>query len=295
MGPIGKNSWVVVSKQHICCKTVSLVLVVTANRTVNISGSSLTCGKAIKVQSTVKFFGVIFDQHMSWRPHIDYVVDRCNKRLNLMRIMSGTRWGVSKNVLLIVYKALIRSIMDYGCIAYDTASLSVKSKLDSVQYKAMRICCGAMTGTPATSLQVECGQPPSQLMMADYSLKIKSIPNHSTATILEDSWQNHYGKFKRGRETFSIKVKQTLQSADIDYIPVLPRDTEPWRQMITKRDHLPSQKQRIRQLILDEWQEIYDYCETGEFYKELYPTVCYKPRQQLQRRGKEVQVTRLCV
>ena len=30
------DSWVVASKQHICCKTVSLVLVVTANRTVNV-------------------------------------------------------------------------------------------------------------------------------------------------------------------------------------------------------------------------------------------------------------------
>ena len=30
------DSWVVASKQHICCKTVSSVLVVTANRTVNV-------------------------------------------------------------------------------------------------------------------------------------------------------------------------------------------------------------------------------------------------------------------
>jgi len=30
------DSWVVASKQHFCCKTVSLVLVVTANRTVNV-------------------------------------------------------------------------------------------------------------------------------------------------------------------------------------------------------------------------------------------------------------------
>ena len=30
------DSWVVASKQHICCKTVSLVLVVTANHTVNV-------------------------------------------------------------------------------------------------------------------------------------------------------------------------------------------------------------------------------------------------------------------
>jgi len=33
MGPIGTTFG---SKQHICCKTVSLVLVVTANRTVNV-------------------------------------------------------------------------------------------------------------------------------------------------------------------------------------------------------------------------------------------------------------------
>ena len=30
------DSWVFASKQHICCKTVSLVLVVAANRTVNV-------------------------------------------------------------------------------------------------------------------------------------------------------------------------------------------------------------------------------------------------------------------
>jgi len=92
-------------------------------------------------------------------------------------------------------------VMVYACIAYDSASLSIKSKLDSIQNKAMRICCGAMTRTPATSLQCECGQPPLHLrrqrMLADYSLKIKSVPNHPTAHTLEDSWHNHYGKFKQ--------------------------------------------------------------------------------------------------
>jgi len=187
-------------------------------------------GKAIKVQTTVKFLGVIFDSHMSWKPHIDYVADRCNKRLNLMRVMAGTPWGASKSVLLTVYKALIRSVMDYACIAYDSASLSVKSKLDSIQYKAMCICCGAMTGTSATSLQCECGQPPlhrRQRMLTDYGLKIKSIPNHPTASTLEDSWQNHYGKFKQGREPYGVKVKKILRSAAIEDVPILPKETEP--------------------------------------------------------------------
>jgi len=31
-----EDAWVVASKQHLCCKTVSLVLVVTANSTANV-------------------------------------------------------------------------------------------------------------------------------------------------------------------------------------------------------------------------------------------------------------------
>ena len=38
--------------------------------------------------------------------------------------------GASKDVLLIVYKALIRSVLDYGCMAYDTASKNSKGKAD---------------------------------------------------------------------------------------------------------------------------------------------------------------------
>jgi len=215
-----------------------------------------------------------------------------------MRVLAGTRWGASKSVLLTIYKALIRSIMDYACIAYDSASLSVKSKLDAIQYKAMRICCGAMAGTPANSLQGECGQPPLHLrrqrMLADYSLKIQSVPDHPTATTLMDSWHNHYGRFKQGREPYGVKVKSILQLANVTDVPILPRDVEPWKQTrSTQHCYLQQQKQRIRQHILDEWQETYDYSDSGNFYSELYPTVTYKLRDQLHPRHKDVQIARL--
>jgi len=79
-------------------------------------------GSSIKVNKTVRFIGVVFDRALTWSAHIDQVVTRCNKRLNLMKVMTGTRWGVSKGVLLIVYKALICSVIDYGCTAYDSAA-----------------------------------------------------------------------------------------------------------------------------------------------------------------------------
>ena len=144
----------------------------------------------IKLEQTVKFIGVIFDKALTWAPYLDHVVARCNNRLNLLKVTAGSRWGASKDVLLIVYKPLIRSLIDYGCIAYDTAFQTLKSKLESIQSKALRICCGAMVGTPTAALQVECGQPPLALrrhrMMADYALKVKSITGSS---VCPNSWR----------------------------------------------------------------------------------------------------------
>jgi len=88
---------------------------------------------------------------------------RCSKILNLLEALAGKRWGTSKDVLLIAYKALIRSVIDYGCTAYDTACDATKARLEVIQSKALRICCGSMVGTPISALQVECGQPPLAL------------------------------------------------------------------------------------------------------------------------------------
>ena len=68
---------------------------------------------------------------------------------------------------------------------------------------------------------------------------------------------------------------------------------EPWLQTRRMNHHLQQQKQRIRQVIIDKWQETYDYGETGNFYSELFPTVDYKPRDQMSPRNKDVQISRL--
>ena len=42
----------------------------------------------IKFEKNVKFIGVIFDQGLTWAAHIDYIIERCKVRLNLMRAIS---------------------------------------------------------------------------------------------------------------------------------------------------------------------------------------------------------------
>jgi len=142
-----------------------------------------------------------------------------------MRVMTGTRWGASKKVLLGVLNVRRTDTIGHRLwmnrlFASDTASATTKARLDVIQAKAPRICCGAMVGTPTSAVQVECGQPPLALrrprMAADYAVKIKSTPEHPTASTLDDCWSNHYGNYSAGREPFGVKVTRVLKEAGVN-------------------------------------------------------------------------------
>ena len=90
----------------------------------------LLAGVPLPMEKKVKFLGLIFDCKLSWSEHINYVFDKCKRKLNLLRSLSGTSYGASKRCLLTIYRTLIRSLMDYRAIAYDSATKSTKAKLD---------------------------------------------------------------------------------------------------------------------------------------------------------------------
>ena len=165
----------------------------------------------IQIKNSVKFLGVILDKKLSWNEHIQYVVDRCKTRINLLRALTGTNWGANKKTLLMLYRVLVRSVIDYGSIAYDSASEAIKKKLDLIQSKALRICCGAMCITPVIALQVECGEIALSLrrkeMQLQYATKLLSNKENPTRTIMDDCWQN-YATYPTGREPFATKTRE---------------------------------------------------------------------------------------
>ena len=61
------------------------------------------------------------DSKLTWKHHIDYMETKCKKVLNVMMMVSGLCWGADTQSMLNIYKALIRSIIDYGCIVYSSA------------------------------------------------------------------------------------------------------------------------------------------------------------------------------
>ena len=111
---------------------------------------------------------------------------------------------------MLVYKALIRSVIDYGSIAYDSAPQSQLARLDSIQCQALRICTGAMRGTSLAVMQAHCDEMPLQLRrlkyQTQYSVKVGCSVGHISEKIFEDHWTHHYGRFTDRNQPVAIKV-----------------------------------------------------------------------------------------
>jgi len=131
----------------------------------------------IPVVEETKFLCLIFDQKLGFIPHIRHLKDKCTKALNLLRVLAHTSWGADQDTLLHLYRSLIRSKLDYGCIVYGSARKSYECSI-LLKNHALRLCLGAFRTSPASSLCVEANEPPLQLrrkkLSLQYTLKLSA-------------------------------------------------------------------------------------------------------------------------
>ncbi|GFY12850.1 uncharacterized protein TNCV_3074101 [Trichonephila clavipes] len=169
----------------------------------------------IPVVSEVRFLGVIFDCKLTFLPHVLYLWKKCERSLNILKVLSITLWGADRVSLLRVYQALILSRLDYGCVVYGSARASVLKRLDTIHHSALRICSGVLRTSPVTSLYVVCHQPPLELrrrqLSANYFIRAMSVPSHPLKPFaLAISLNRLYKTRSFNIKPFSEKAKAVL-------------------------------------------------------------------------------------
>ena len=192
----------------------------------------------IKVVTEKKFLGLIFDQKLTWIPHIINLKARAIRALNILKIIVKNNTKTETKLLLNIYRALVRSKLDYGCQIYGTASPSAVKMLDTVHHQALRLCTGAFRTSPVESIYVEAGEPSLKdrrmSLQLQYYVRTKQIPVDRTIVKLDDEACDHlYQAVKNKPKSLGYKVRQDLQELQID-IPAISIYTEseigPWEQ-----------------------------------------------------------------
>ncbi|XP_023211412.1 uncharacterized protein LOC111614264 [Centruroides sculpturatus] len=72
--------------------------------------------------------------------------------------------------MLRIYRALVHSKLDYGCIVYGSAREFTLRILDPIYHQALRLCPGAFRTSPIQSLYVDAYKPPLSLRREQLSL-----------------------------------------------------------------------------------------------------------------------------
>ena len=168
--------------------------------------------KAIKHVEHHKFLGLIWDRGLTFEQHIQYLKAKCLKTLNLLRVLSHTTWGSDTPTLLKLFKAFIRSKLDYGCMVYQSASHTTLKKLMPVQNEALRVCTGAFRTSPTSSLHIVCNETPPFLrhiqLSMQYIVKLRAnAENPAYEYVFED---NASGSDTDSDEDFNPRTRKNL-------------------------------------------------------------------------------------
>lgn len=72
--------------------------------------------KELERVKSFKHLGIWFDERLTWAVHIQKMVDKCKKNLNVMRCLVGSDWGADRTAMKALYTGFITSVFDYGCV-----------------------------------------------------------------------------------------------------------------------------------------------------------------------------------
>ena len=177
-------------------------------------------GMQIRVVKETRFLGLIFDQKLSFIPHLKALKTKCLKALDIIKVVSNQEWGADKSVLLNLYRSLVRSKLDYGCIVYGSARPSYLKMLNTIHHQGLRLALGAFRTSPIESLYVEAGELPLEQRRVKLSLqyvtKLKSTPsNPAFNCVFRPEYENKYLRNTKVISPLGVRIKEHLEDSNI--------------------------------------------------------------------------------
>ena len=124
-------------------------------------------GEIIKEVSSHKHLGLTFNQTLTWSDHIKLLSTKAAKCVGLLRRICQ---DVPRECLEILYKYMIRPLLEYDDVIFDGSADIHLKKLEDVQRQAALACTGAYRHTKHVILLDELGLPPLALRRKNHRM-----------------------------------------------------------------------------------------------------------------------------
>ncbi|XP_042906414.1 uncharacterized protein [Parasteatoda tepidariorum] len=142
-----------------------------------------------------KYLGFIVDPEFHCNRHIDSLVNRIRRRLNILKYIAGRDWGADSATLRTTYTALVRPILEYDFQVYSCASASILQKLEKVQLSAARIISGLRNSCQSHILLYETNFQSLEMRresnLVKHYAKLASLGTQNRTAEFLLNWQNY--------------------------------------------------------------------------------------------------------
>jgi len=98
------------------------------------------------------YLGVIFDTKLSWKPHMQKIRKQATQRLNLLKRLVGTSWGLHTPTVIKTYKDFIRPALTYGHTSWIAAPNELYNRLAISERHALRLAYRIKLPSPTADL-----------------------------------------------------------------------------------------------------------------------------------------------
>ena len=172
---------------------------------------------------------------MNFIPHINYIKNKCNKTLQLLRVIAHTNWGADKETLLKLYRTL-RSKIKYGCLIYQSARKPYLKILNPIYHTGLKLTLWTFKTTPVESLYAESYETLPKLRCNNLALKFDIKPKVDPTNPAHNSTfrldcKTLFQQKGKTIKTFGLRMESICQEANISITKIhepFAFKTPPW-------------------------------------------------------------------
>ena len=133
---------------------------------------------ALECKEFVRYLGIIIDNNLSWKHHIDHVAIKMSRTVGLI---CKLRHFLPRNTLLTIYRSLVAPYLTYGLTAWGQAYKSHLEKLLKLQKRALRFIYFSERNQHAIPLFTDAGVLPLKFLYYEHLANLMFEIRHNNA------------------------------------------------------------------------------------------------------------------
>ena len=187
-----------------------------------------------------KYLGVIFDTHLKFNHHLNHITKKANNKINILRKLSGVKWGIDSETALTFVKASIIPTLEYGIEIIPKSRIPIFKKINSIIAKAIKIALNIPFRINNQITFLEANIPLTEYRMQRAAIMylnqvVLEGPSHplfpdftNTATCLNPIISNKKNNQPKNTR-WSSSIKQLIAKYNPGTAtPIVPLDLPPW-------------------------------------------------------------------